>query len=347
MKNPKWIILIEAVNEDYLGYWEQRRWSEQAWVQTTSVIDAANPSGGEVRVGGIAFAGARGISRVEIQADGGDWLPVQLNRPLSPLTWVLWSTSLQLGPGQHQISVLAVDGDGAIQTAEVSPTHPDGATGYHKTTIDVNHEINPQEHDCQSVYKIMIGSIVPRPIGWVSTIDSDGQPNLAPFSFFNAVCGNPPHLVFCPMIRATDKAHKDTLRNLRATGEFVVNIVTEELVEAMNLTSTELLAGIDEFKLAGLLAERSAIVRPPRVTASPIHYECVVAHILEFGDQPGGGAAVIGKIVHLHVSEAVLIGEDKIDLASLKPVGRLAGSAYCRVTDIFEMARPASQIRMP
>lgn len=206
-------------------------------------------------------------------------------------------------------------------------------------------EINPDELAWQSVYKIMIGSIVPRPIGWISTIDSQGQPNLAPFSFFNAVCGNPPHLVFCPMVRGTDSAHKDTLRNLRETGEFVVNIVTEELAEAMNLTSTELPAGTDEFKLAGLLAEPSVVVRPPRVAASPVHYECVVAHILEFGNQPGGGAAVIGRIVHLHVSEAVLIGGDKIDLASLKPVGRLAGNAYCRVTDIFELVRPASKIK--
>lgn len=137
MKNPKWIILIEAVNEDYQGYWEQRRWSEQAWVQTTSVIDAANSTGGQVQVGGIAFAGSRGISRVEIQADDAEWHPVQLNRPLSPLTWVLWSASLPLAPGQHKLAVRAVDGDKAVQTGEIAPTHPDGATGYHRLTIDV------------------------------------------------------------------------------------------------------------------------------------------------------------------------------------------------------------------
>jgi DMSO/TMAO reductase YedYZ molybdopterin-dependent catalytic subunit len=135
MKNPKWIIRIEAVNEDYLGYWEQRRWSEQAWVQTTSVIDAANPSGGQVQVGGIAFAGARGISAVEIQADGGEWQPAMLNNPLSPLTWVLWSAVLQLSPGEHRLTVRAIDGDGAIQTAQVAPTHPDGATGLHSFSI--------------------------------------------------------------------------------------------------------------------------------------------------------------------------------------------------------------------
>jgi DMSO/TMAO reductase YedYZ molybdopterin-dependent catalytic subunit len=137
MKNPKWIIQIEAVNEDYQGYWEKRRWSERAWVQTTSVIDATNSSKNEIQVGGIAFAGARGISRVEIQADDGDWRPVQLNRPLTPLTWVLWSASLQLGTGQHMLTVRAVDGDGAIQTGEISSTHPDGATGYHSLRIEV------------------------------------------------------------------------------------------------------------------------------------------------------------------------------------------------------------------
>jgi flavin reductase (DIM6/NTAB) family NADH-FMN oxidoreductase RutF len=206
-------------------------------------------------------------------------------------------------------------------------------------------EFNPQELAWQSIYKLMIGSIVPRPIGWISTVDLDGRPNLAPFSFFNAVCPNPPHVVFCPMIRGTDSAHKDTLRNLQATGEFVVNIITEELAEAMNLTSTELPASINEFELAGLVAEPSVRVRPPRVAASPVHYECQVAHILEFGDHPGGGAAVIGQVLHLHVSDSVLIGEDKIDLARLKPIGRLAGSAYCRVTDVFELTRPASQLR--
>jgi flavin reductase (DIM6/NTAB) family NADH-FMN oxidoreductase RutF len=206
-------------------------------------------------------------------------------------------------------------------------------------------EINPQEIPWQSVYKLMIGSILPRPIGWISTVDAAGRPNLAPFSFFNAVCPNPPLVVFCPMIRGSDSAHKDTLSNVKASGEFVVNIVSEELAGAMNLTSTELPAGIDEFEVAGLLSEPSEKVRPPRVAASLVHYECRVAQIMDFGDQPGSGAAVIGRIVHLHISDSVLIGEDKIDLANLKPVGRLAGSAYCRVTDIFEMVRPNSQIR--
>lgn len=190
----------------------------------------------------------------------------------------------------------------------------------------------------------MIGSILPRPIGWISSVGEEGRANLAPFSFFNAVCPNPPTLVFCPNIRGTDGGQKDTLRNVRATREFVANIVTEEVAGAMNITATEFPAEVDEFQLAGLTPQPSAVVRPPRVAESPVHYECRLVDIIDFGDQPGGGSLVIGRVVHLHVREDVLLGVDKIDLARLKPVGRLAGSGYCRVTDLFEMVRPPSQI---
>ena len=205
-------------------------------------------------------------------------------------------------------------------------------------------EITPESCPWQSIYKIMIGSILPRPIGWISTLDEKGQPNLAPFSFFNAVCANPPHVLFAPMIRSTDQQPKDTLRNIRQTGEFVVNIVTEELVDAMNLTSTELPAHVNEFHYSQLSLMASLVVRPPRVAESPIHFECRLAQIVDLGDQPGAGSIVIGRVVHLHVADRVLIGEDKIDLAALKPIGRLAGSSYCRVTDIFDLPRPPSQI---
>ena len=138
MKNPKWIIKIEAIPEEYFGYWEQRGWSQDAWVQTTSVIDVAETGqNGPVEVGGIAFSGARGIQRVEVRADEGEWIPVELNRALSPLTWVLWRTELELSPGTHEIHVRAVDGMGEIQTEKRSNTHPDGATGYNQKKVDV------------------------------------------------------------------------------------------------------------------------------------------------------------------------------------------------------------------
>jgi flavin reductase (DIM6/NTAB) family NADH-FMN oxidoreductase RutF len=207
-------------------------------------------------------------------------------------------------------------------------------------------EIAPENLPWQSVYKILVGSVVPRPIGWISTVDSTGRPNLAPFSFFNAVCPNPPHVLFCPNVRIKDRQTKDSLHNVRDTGEFVVNIVTEDLAEAMNLTSTDLPAEVNEFEFGGLSISPSTAVRPPRVAESPVHYECKMAHIFDLGDQPGAGSVVIGRVVHIHVDELVLFGGDKIDLAKLKPIGRLGGNGYCKVTDLFKMVRPPSQIEV-
>ncbi len=201
-------------------------------------------------------------------------------------------------------------------------------------------EINPTTLPHQSIYKILTGSVLPRPIGWISSIDSDGRPNLAPFSFFNAVCSNPPTVLFCSSIRGSDGKTKDTLNNVRATGEFVVNIVTEELLQAMNASSIEAPSDFDEFDYAGLTLALSVVVRPPRVAESPIHFECKVREIIEIGNEPGGGSIVIGAIVHIHADDEVMIGEDKINLTALKPIGRLMGSGYCRVTDLIEIERP-------
>jgi flavin reductase (DIM6/NTAB) family NADH-FMN oxidoreductase RutF len=207
-------------------------------------------------------------------------------------------------------------------------------------------EILPEDLPWLSVYNILVGSIVPRPIGWISTVNLVGQPNLAPFSFFNAVCPNPPHVLFCPNVRGTDHQAKDSLLNVRATGEFVVNIVTEDLAEAMNLTSTELPAAVNEFEFGGLSISPSKAVRPPRVAESPIHYECKMVRIFDLGDQPGAGSVVIGRVVHIHLDESVLLGKDKIDVTRLKPIGRLGGNRYSRVTDLFKMVRPPSQIKV-
>ena len=123
-------------------------------------------------------------------------------------------------------------------------------------------EINPANLPRQSVYKILIGAIVPRPIGWISTINEIGRPNLAPFSFFTAVCPEPPTILFCPMVRGTDGSQKDTLNNIRATDEFVVNIVSEPLAQAMNSSSTEFPSAVNEFEAAGLTAAPSQTVSP-------------------------------------------------------------------------------------
>lgn len=206
-------------------------------------------------------------------------------------------------------------------------------------------EIDPSAYPWQSLYKLMIGSVVPRPIGWISTADAGGRPNLAPFSFFNAVSARPPHVSFCPMVRSTDEHPKDTLRNVRATGEFVVNIVTEALGPAMNLTATEFPTEVNEFEAAGLTPVPSLAVLPPRVAESPVHFECRVAHIIDLGDgEPGSGSVVIGRVLHLHVADELIYGGDKIDLRKLQPIGRLAGNSYCRVSDVFELIRPPSQV---
>jgi len=205
-------------------------------------------------------------------------------------------------------------------------------------------EINPTTLPYQSVYKIMTGSIVPRPIGWISTLDLRGRANLAPFSFFNAVCSNPPTLLFCPLIRSTDGMTKDTLNNVRTTNEFVVNIVTEDTLRAMNASSIEAPSEFNEFEFAGLSLVPSLAVKPPRVMESPIHFECKVREIIEINNEPGGGSIVIGNIVHIHVEDGILLGQDKIDLMALKPIGRLMGGAFCRVTDLIEMERPKSLI---
>jgi flavin reductase (DIM6/NTAB) family NADH-FMN oxidoreductase RutF len=205
-------------------------------------------------------------------------------------------------------------------------------------------EINPTILPHQSIYKILTGSILPRPIGWISSIDIDGRPNLAPFSFFNVVCSNPPTVLFCPLVRGTDGKPKDTLNNVRATNEFVVNIVTEELIDAMNATSIEGPPDLNEFEFAGLTLTPSVTVKPPRVKESPIHFECKVKQIIDINDAPGGGSIVIGTIIHIHVEERVMFGTDKINLMALRPIGRLMASGYCRVTDIIELERPKNML---
>jgi flavin reductase (DIM6/NTAB) family NADH-FMN oxidoreductase RutF len=207
-----------------------------------------------------------------------------------------------------------------------------------------NMEIDPTTLPHQSIYKILTGSVLPRPIGWISSIDMDGRPNLAPFSFFNVVCSSPPTLLFCPLIRGTDGKTKDTLNNVRATNEFVVNIVTEELIYAMNASSMEAPPDFNEFEFAELTLTPSITVKPPRVKESPIHFECRVKQIIDINDAPGGGSIVIGTITHIHTEERVMLGTDKINLMALRPIGRLMASGYCRVTDTIELERPKSML---
>jgi len=143
MKQHKWINSIEAVAEERTGYWVERGWSKRAVVNTTSVIDTLeidppDSTTGSVPIGGIAYAGARGIGKVEVQVDGGDWMEAQLRAPsLSPLAWVQWRYDWQASPGRHMLRVRATDGDGALQEAQFRDVRPDGATGIHSREFQI------------------------------------------------------------------------------------------------------------------------------------------------------------------------------------------------------------------
>ena len=191
--------------------------------------------------------------------------------------------------------------------------------------------------DLQGVdgYKLATGLIVPRPIGWIGTVSSDGTTNVAPYSFFNVVSGLPPSFVFAP----GRGGRKDTLANVREVGEFTINVVTEEVVEAMNASSASFPADVDEFEACGLTAVPSRSVRPPMVGECKANFECVVTQIVDVGHPDHGNALVIGEAVEIHVLESLLDGT-RIDQAALGAVGRHAGNTYSRAIDLFDITRP-------
>lgn len=199
-------------------------------------------------------------------------------------------------------------------------------------------EFSTKNLEKRDVYKLMTGAIVPRPIAWVSSLDAEGRPNLAPFSYFNAVSADPPTLMFSGSAHAPDR-RKDTIYNVEATGEFVVNIVTEALAEAMNATSIAAPLGFDEFAFAGLTAAPSAVVAPPRVAESPIHFECELAHVYRVREGEDASSVVFGRIVHIHAADELLDGT-RIDAAKLKPLARLGGPNYAGLGEIFMLERP-------
>ncbi|MNJ95070.1 Flavoredoxin [compost metagenome] len=200
-------------------------------------------------------------------------------------------------------------------------------------------EIDPQETSQKNIYKILTGAVIPRPIGWVSSISEDGVPNLAPFSFFNAVGEDPPHVMFST-VRTGDK-NKDTLNNVLATKQFVVNMATEDLVEAMNATSIELPPEGNEFDYAGLTPIPSVKVKPFRVKECAITFECELVHHYSLEDHKNGGATImVGRIVMFHVDESVLLDDYKINMDTYRPIARLAGSNYSKLGEIFSIKRP-------
>ncbi|MCP3738367.1 flavin reductase family protein [Rossellomorea sp. BNER] len=200
-------------------------------------------------------------------------------------------------------------------------------------------EIRPDTLEWKDAYKLMVGSILPRPIAFVSTVDENGNVNLAPFSFFTAICADPMLICFSPMRKGTDGSKKDTLFNIEQTKEFVINIVSEDIVQQMNDTAKEFESDIDEFEQSSLTKGESETIRPPYVKESKVQLECTLHQVLHFGENPGAGSLVIGKVEFVRIADD-LYYDGKINSALLQPVGRLAGQLYTKpMSDTFELVR--------
>ena len=196
--------------------------------------------------------------------------------------------------------------------------------------------IDPSTTAPLNIYKLLVGAVVPRPIAFVSTISPEGVANLAPFSFFTVASANPPVLCFTASYR---EPRKDTLVNIRATKEFVVNIVSEEFAAKMNVTSGEYPYGIDEFAMSGLTSVASDLVAPSRVKESHVNMECKLLQTVEVSNQPLGGTLILGEVVRFHIDDGIF-EEFRIDPDRLGAVGRMAGNTYARTTDRFDLIRP-------
>lgn len=203
--------------------------------------------------------------------------------------------------------------------------------------------IDPAEHQQRQIYKLMTGIIVPRPIALVSTVDADGNANLAPFSFFAGVGSAPPTVLFCPALRpgtgAEAAGRKDTLRNVEATREFVINVVSEDISAQANTTAAEVGPEVDEFQLSGLTAIPSKVVKAPRVAESPAQMECTLLQVIYTGNKPASGVVVLGEVVRFHVRED-LFEDFRVDPAGLDAVGRMAGNTWVRTRDRVDLIRP-------
>jgi flavin reductase (DIM6/NTAB) family NADH-FMN oxidoreductase RutF len=196
--------------------------------------------------------------------------------------------------------------------------------------------LDPASTPAREIYKLLIGSVVPRPIAFVSTVSAEGVRNLAPFSFFNVICAEPPTVCFSTGFRVPSK---DTLANVKATGEFVVNMVSEEIAEQMNLCSGEYPAGVDEFQVSGLTPAASDRVKPPYVLESHVSMECRLVQTVEISTRPMGGTLIIGEVLRFHI-DGEIVTNFRVDPDKLQAVGRMGGNEYTRTRERFEMIRP-------
>lgn len=202
--------------------------------------------------------------------------------------------------------------------------------------------INPKETALPQLHQYLLGSVGPRPICFASTIDADGRPNLAPFSFFNVVSANPPVLVFAPNNSGRDGSPKHTYLNVKEVPEVVVNVVTFGMVQQMNVAAAPWDKGISEFEKAGFTPVASDLIKPLRVKESPVQMECRVIEIKEFGTGGGAGNLVMAEVLKIHINKDFIGADGKIDQTKMDLVGRMGGSWYCRTTPdaLFQLAQP-------
>jgi flavin reductase (DIM6/NTAB) family NADH-FMN oxidoreductase RutF len=196
------------------------------------------------------------------------------------------------------------------------------------------------EDQWRDLYKLAISIVIPRPIGFISSISTDGIRNLAPYSFYQIVSSRPPVVMFAPVTKR-DSSVKDSLTNARDTGEFVVASVSEAIAQPMNHCSVDYAADVDEFDISKLTPAPAHFVNPPLVAESPINLECKTLEIKHFGDGgPGSGNVVFGQVLALHIDDSVLAEDGLVDPMKLKAIGRMGRMTYSRTTDAFELPRP-------
>ena len=207
---------------------------------------------------------------------------------------------------------------------------------------------NPAELSVPAVQNLLQSSIGPRPIAWASTINSRGEVNLSPFSFFNVFSANPPVLVFSPALRVRDTTSKHTLDNVKEVPEVVIHVVNYELVQQMSLSSTEYPLGVNEFIKAGLTQIPSECVKPPRIKESPVQFECQVDQVIALGNEGGAGNLVVCSVKRIHVSEHILNEKGFIDINKIDLVSRMGGNWYCRASGdaLFVVEKPLSTLGM-
>lgn len=205
--------------------------------------------------------------------------------------------------------------------------------------------INPKEISSAKLQGYLQSAVAPRPIAFASTMDSNGNPNLSPFSFFNVFSSNPPILIFSPARRVRDNTTKHTLINAQNTKEVVINVVNYEIVQQMSLSSTEYPEGVNEFEKAGFTMLKSDKVKPFRVAESPVQFECKINEVIALGDQGGAGNLVICEVIKIHINEAILDANGMIDQHKIDLVARMGGNWYSRSNvGMFEVEKPLTTL---